>query len=116
VSIAAFDPGDLIRLGNHVGDNPDDSTRTAFLNAAGVATDPTAVLLEVRKPDGTVLEYGWPTAGDTGTLIKETGQTGRFYFDVSLTASGPWFWKLASTGTVQTSMEGELWCRSTSFA
>lgn len=104
---------DLVRLGNHSGTNDNGDARAAFKDPVGVATDPTSVTLMLRKPSGALLEYSWPSAGDDGTLVKET--TGRFYFDVLIDEVGTWFWQFTGTGTVQTREEGEFWVRPTFF-
>lgn len=111
--IPAFDIGDLVRLGNQTGDNDDGSGRDAFTDQGGDATDPAAVVLEVQKPDGTTLEYGYPSAGTDGTLQHPA--TGRFYFDVNIDQSGRWLWSLSSSGTVITAERGQFWARRSAF-
>lgn len=108
MTIPSFDIGDKIRLGNQAGTNDDGSARAAFTDIAGVVTDPTTVSLEVKMPNGTVLTYGYPTGTD-GNLIREG--LGRYYYDLSLGASGLWYWTLAGTGTVETSEQGALYVR-----
>jgi hypothetical protein len=96
------DIGDLERVGNHVA-----SGAGAFApGSTGTATDPTAVTLSVRKLDGTLLVYGWPSAGTTGPLTREA--TGRFYADVLLDQAGEWTYHLAGTGTVTAAAQGYL--------
>jgi hypothetical protein len=114
MGLPAFDVHDLVRVGNHSGTNDDGSSRAAFANAAGTATDPTAVTLTVKKPDGTLLAYGYTPAGADGTLTKES--TGRFYFDVAIDVSGIWYWRLRGTGTVETSEEGAFFVKSSHFS
>lgn len=96
------DIGDLIRFGNP----SQDTASAAFTTLAGTPTNPTAVTLVVQKPDLTQLHYGWPSAGADGTLTNESA--GRFYFDVLITASGTWRFRLAGTGTVTAASEGSL--------
>lgn len=108
-TIPTYDIGDKVRIGNHLGSNDDGNTRDAFTNVSGVATDPSAVTLRVRKrPSGTTHIYSWPSAGADGTLTKEA--TGRFYFDVSFTTGddGRWAWRIEGTGTVTAADEGEF--------
>jgi hypothetical protein len=95
------DIGDLERIGNHAA-----SGAAAFTALDGTATDPTAVALSVRKPDGTLQVYGWPSAGTTGPLTREA--TGRFYADVLLDQAGEWTYHLAGTGTVTAAAQGYL--------
>ena len=101
----AYDIGDQVRFGNYSGA----SSAAAFANLAGTATDPTAVTLTVEKPDGTELVYGWPSAGANGTLTRESA--GRFYFDVTLNASGRWRYRLVGTGAVVAASAGVLTVR-----
>lgn len=96
------DVGDLESLGNP----SQDTESEAFTDQAGTATDPTAVTLTIRKPDGTRLVYGWPGAGVSGTLTRESA--GRFYANVAIDQSGTWQWRLAGTGAVTAASEGEL--------
>jgi hypothetical protein len=96
------DIGDLERLGNP----SQDTSSAAFTNLAGLATDPTAVTLDVQKPDGSMLRYGWPSPGPDGLLTKEA--TGRFYRDVSIDQSGTWRFRLAGTGAVQAASESSF--------
>lgn len=105
------DRGDLVRIGNHSGDD-----RAAFVAAStGAATDPTDVTLQVRRPDGTTTTYRWPTPGAGESALTREG-TGRFYADVSLTQSGTWTYRLAGTGAVQTAEEGSLYVRASAFS
>lgn len=100
-----YDRGDLFRFGNPSQD-PD---AAPFANLAGTATDPTAVLLTVVKPDGTSTVYAWPTpTGGQSVLTKEAATTGRFYTDVYLDQSGKWLWRLEGTGAVTSASEGSI--------
>lgn len=96
------DCGDMIRFGNP----SQDTDSAAFTNLAGTPTDPTAVTLVVQKPDGTQLDYGWPSAGADGTLTRESA--GRFFFDVTIDQSGTWRFRLAGSGAVTAASEGSL--------
>ena len=106
--ITAFDVGDSIRLGNHAGTNEDETARAAFTDILGVATDPTTVVLSVKKPGVESDVYGFPTGAD-GNLTKEA--TGRFYRDVDLDVHGLWHWQLTGTGVVETSESGAFYVR-----
>ena len=102
----SYDVGDVVRVGNYSGA----SLSEPFENIVGAATDPTAVSLTVERPDATVLVYGWPLAGDDGTLTKES--TGRFYFDVGLDQPGMWRYRLVGTGTAAAAARGQFIVRS----
>ena len=114
MSIPAYDTGDKLRLGNHLGTNEDGTDRGAFTDITGVAANPTAARLELRKPDGTALVYNWPTQGTGDGVLTQEG-VGRFYRDVSLTSSGLWHWNLSGTGAVETSEQGGLYARRSVF-
>jgi hypothetical protein len=115
VSIPAFDIGDRVRLGNASGDNDDGSARAPFADTAGVATDPTSVVLTILQPDGSALAYSWPTQDtNDGLLTREA--VGRFYRDITLDADGTWSWELRGTGAVETSETGKLYVRWSPFA
>jgi hypothetical protein len=101
----AYDVGDMLRFGNYSGA----PGAAAFTDIAGTATDPTAVLLTIQKPDGSQVIYAWPTPGaGQSALTKEAAQTGRFYADVILNQAGTWRWRLAGTGAVTAASEGSL--------
>jgi hypothetical protein len=96
------DVGDMYRFGNYSGA----TEAAAFTNLAGVATDPTAVTLTIQKPDASELFYGWPSAGASGTLVRESA--GRFYADVIIDQAGRWRYKLVGTGAVTAAAESVL--------
>lgn len=103
------DIGDAIRFGNA---RIDPTTGVALadppsaFHVGGTDTDPTTVTLTIQKPDATQLIYGWPSAGASGTLVREAA--GRFYADVLIDQAGTWRYKLRGTGAVATVEEGSL--------
>lgn len=101
----AYDVGDLVRVGNP----SQDTTTAAFATLAGTATDPDAVTLDVERPDGTQLGYGWPVTGTDGMLMKES--TGRFYVDIEIDQAGWWKQRLAGTGAVTAASEDAFYVR-----
>lgn len=113
--IPSFDRGDLIRLGNPVGDNDDGSAREPFTNIDGVATDPTIVSLRILKPSGATLTYNWPAQGEGDDVLIREG-VGRFYFDVALDEFDTWAWQLAGTGAVETTENGRFHVRWSPFS
>lgn len=84
MSANVYDIGDLVRVS------------AAFKNEAGVATDPTAVSVKIRKPSGavTTLVYGVGVE-----LVKDS--TGNYHTDISIDAKGIWIHKFIGTGAVQ---------------
>jgi len=83
-----YDYGDLVRV-----------TGT-FTNAAGTATDPTAVLCKYRNPSGTITTL---TYGTDAALVKSA--TGIYYTDINANESGVWRYRIYSTGTGQGAAE-----------
>jgi hypothetical protein len=61
-----------------------------FRNSAGAPTNPTAVTLTVRAPDGTITT---PTPTNTGT--------GVWHYDLSVSQPGLWWYTFKGTGAVQ---------------
>lgn len=98
-----YDRGDLSRIS------------AAFVNAAGVATDPTEVVLRVAPPTETVLVYRWPTPGvGEGSIVDDAG-AGAFHVDVNITESGHWTYRWSGAGTVQSAEEASLYARHSAF-
>jgi hypothetical protein len=62
----------------------------------GDPTDPTTVTLTIKKPDLTLLVYGWPAAGADGVLTRESA--GRFYAELTYDQAGTWRYRLEGTG------------------
>ncbi len=85
---SSYDIGDLVRVSG------------IFTNTAGAATDPTAIKVSVRAPDGTLTTY---TYGTDAALKKET--TGSYYLDIDATLAGFWFYRWFGTGAVQAADE-----------
>ena len=96
------DIGDAVRFGNYSGA----ADAAAFEDLAGTATDPATVVLVVQKPDGSQLVYGYPSAGEDGTLVRESA--GRFYYDIEIDQSGKWRYRLEGDGIITAAAEGSL--------
>jgi hypothetical protein len=86
--MSSYDRGDLIRI-------------TATFTVGGVATDPTAVYLYLRAPDGTLttLQYG------VDASLTKTA-TGAYRYDYSATARGDVYYRWAGTGAAQAAEQG----------
>lgn len=87
----------------HVGDR---HRVTATYRVAGVATDPTAATVKVRKPDGTVSTIA-PTkvAGAhvddiDGVLTSVDLADGHYHADIAIDQHGPWEAAFIGTGAV----------------
>lgn len=82
-----YDRGDVVRL------------TANFTNLSNTATDPTAVALRVKQPDGTVVVYNYPA-----TIAKDS--TGQYHYDLSIAESGDYYYRYEGTGAVQAAAEG----------
>jgi len=84
----SYDRGDLVRI-------------TATFTVGGVATDPAAVYLYLRAPDGTLttLQYGVD-----GSVVKTS--TGVYRYDYSATTRGDVYYRWSGTGAAQAAEQG----------
>ena len=71
-----------------------------FANAAGTATDPTAITCHVEKPSGTVVSHTYPTS----TALSKSG-TGVYLIDITTTGAGAYEIRFTGTGGVVASQE-----------
>ena len=69
------------------------STASPF-SVAGVATDPTTITLQVRKPDGTITSYTYALSEIT------RDSAGTYHKDIDIDAEGNWYYRWIGTGTV----------------
>lgn len=93
-----YSKGDLVRCS------------ASFATSAGAATDPTAVLAQVRNPAGTTTTY---TYGTDAELVKVS--TGNYYVDVNANQVGTWHYRFYSTGTGQAADEGSFKVKDSNF-
>ena len=92
MTTTAVDIGDVKRL------------QATFKDVAGILTNPTAINLIIREPDGTEITK---VIGD-----MTTPSTGVFYFDHTFTAKpGRHIVRWESTGGVATAERIEFWVR-----
>jgi hypothetical protein len=97
-TVNGYDKGNLIRV-----------TGT-FTDSAGAAIDPTVVLFAYYASGATPTVLTYPT---DGALAKDG--PGIYHVDVSLTTSGPWYYRFYSTGTGQAASEWRLLCNVSNF-
>lgn len=64
-----------------------------FSTVAGVATDPTTIVLEYKKPDGTTTSKTYPD-----TIVKDG--TGVYHIDITMDQAGEWRAKWTGTGSL----------------
>lgn len=74
-----------------------------FKNAAGTATDPTAVNFKYTKPAGTTVTLVYLT---DAALVKDS--TGNYHVDLDVTDAGWWHYRFIGTGAVQAVDDGEF--------
>jgi hypothetical protein len=72
----------------------------------GAPTDPSTVTLTIKKPDLTLLVYGWPSPAVDGILERESA--GRFYAEVTYDQAGTWNYRLEGTGAAVAAEEGRV--------
>jgi uncharacterized protein YfaS (alpha-2-macroglobulin family) len=94
----SYDRGDLVRV-------------SVNFQVDGVATDPTAVTLKVRKPDGTVDTFTF-VGGD---VVKDS--TGNYHHDINTTAgpAGVWSYRFEGIGAAQGAEEAEFIVKAGAF-
>lgn len=76
-----YDVGDLVRV-------------KGTFKVSDTLTNPTAVTLKVKKPDGTV-----------STVATTNASTGVYHADVSIDQAGTWRYRFAGTGDAQAAGE-----------
>lgn len=96
MTTTAYDIGDLRTLS------------AVFTDAADppVETDPTAIVLTIKEPDGVVVTKDWPTPAD---ITKDA--TGKFHYDFAITKAGRHVVNWLGTGAVATASEDEFYAR-----
>lgn len=73
----------------------------SFVDAAGVATDPTTIVALAKPRFGTSTSYAFPAT------ITKTG-TGVYYFERVLDAEGIWDIRMVGDGALVAVLEGEV--------
>ena len=86
-----YDLGDLVRV-----------TGT-FTRASGAVMDPAVVKCQVKTPAGVKTSY---TYGVDAAMVRDS--VGVYHLDVSITASGHWWYRWYSTGAGQAAAETEF--------
>lgn len=94
----SYDVGDKIR------------GSASYTNAAGSATDPTAITFRFRHEDGAATIY---TYGTDAELVKNS--TGNYHADFSVGTAGFWYYRFAATGTGQSAGEKTIYVRPSNF-
>ena len=85
--MATYDIGDTVRL------------KGEFTDDAGAAADPTAVSMIVKDPAGTKTTYTYALAQITKLAV------GIYYYDLTITMAGDWYYRFSGTGAVVTAGE-----------
>ncbi len=94
-----YDLGDVVRC------------TATFADDDGVVTDPTAVVAKYKEPDGTITTL---TYGVDGALVKLG--TGVYYFDLTPTVAGDWWYRFYATGSGQSAEEQAFRVEASQFA
>jgi hypothetical protein len=81
-----YDIGDLVRV------------TATFTDTGGTVADPTATVLHVETPDGTVTSY------TTSTITRVS--TGLYRYDITTTGRGLYEYRFAGSGAVTAQQEG----------
>jgi hypothetical protein len=87
------------------------ATLTNAFAVAGVATDPTAVVLVVTDPLGVAATYNWPSPA---TITRTS--VGVFTKDIPCTSAGTWTYLWTGTGTASDVQAGSWLVRPTAFS
>lgn len=95
INVKEYDVGDSVRT-------------TALFKVNGTLTDPSGITLRVKSPSGSITTLTYPTG-----ISKNS--TGSYSADIELTASGDWWYRWESTGTVRSARERRLSVRKTEF-
>ena len=90
-----YDIGALIRV-------------SGTFQVGGVDTDPTAVTVKHRKPDGTLVTKVFVTDAE---VVKDA--TGQYHMDIDIDAAGQWWYRFEGTGTAQTAEEKNFFIDTT---
>jgi len=88
-----YDVGDSVRI-------------SGSFTVLNVATDPTAVLMKVKKPgatESTVYDYG------QAQVVKDS--TGKFHVDIIIDRSGRWYYRWEGTGACYAASEDSFMVR-----
>lgn len=94
-----YDLGDMVRVS------------ASFTNIDGVAADPTAVTLQVRRPDTSITTY---TYGADPEIVKT--DVGQYRADLDIDQEGTWRFRWAGVGAVQAAHESVFYIRDSYFA
>ena len=93
-----YSKGDLVRCS------------ASFADSAGTATNPSAVIFQVRNPAGTTTSY---TYGTDAEVVRPS--TGSYYVDVNANLVGTWHYRFYSTGTGQAADEASFRVKDSYF-
>ncbi len=92
-----YDVGNLVRV-------------SCEFKVHGALADPTGVVAKFETPANADTTY---TYGVDGALVKDA--TGRYHFDIDVTAAGTWTYRFNGTGTGQAAIEGTFIAKATTF-
>lgn len=81
-----------------------------FRDLAGVAVDPNAVSLQIKRPDSSILEFRYQQDIE---LVRDS--TGSYHLDYLVTQDGTHYYKWTGSGTVFAAEEAQFFVRRSQF-
>ena len=79
----------------------------------GTLTDPTAVTLKVRDPQGNITVWTYPMAPNPETITKDS--TGVYFRDIILYSDGDWYYRWEGVGVCDAAAEKRMVVTRTKF-
>lgn len=84
---------------------------SAWFVSDGQDVDPSAVQVSIRTPAGVITHH---VHGTDAQVVRDS--TGRYHYDVSVTASGDWYYRWLGSGTYQAADEQVFKVTSSQFS
>jgi len=97
-------------IGTREWDIGDVCQTTVQFKVGGVLTDPTTIQFRQKTPAGVATTY---TYGSDTEIVRDG--VGIYHFDISLSASGDWKYRWASTGTAAGATERRVYVKQSEF-
>lgn len=98
MAVNQYDVHDLVRVS------------AVFRSLAGVATDPTTVVVKYVAPGGSPVTK---TYGSDLEVVKDS--TGCYHLDIDVTAEGTWTYRFNGSGALQAAGEQTFFAKDTVF-
>lgn len=108
MSVNAYDKGDQVRV-TGTWTNASNSIANPISSASA-----DSVILKVKNPSGSTSTFTYGASGSS-TVQQSGSSAGIYYADVSLSASGTWFFRFYSTGTNPAADETQVMVKHSAF-